>query len=465
MNFGELRFWGLLGGGLLVVWVIRRLTALLFRQLPPALDKLCLAGLGLFLLVCVSWVTFIIYLSVMASSYLGLSAIVRWGRGSPVWLWLLVPLQLAPLLYYKYGYFIGSGVLNLKVDFLKGIIIPVGISFYSFQKVAFAVDTLLLKKPIPRFLDYLNFAGFFPQIVAGPIERRDSLLPQMESFQFRYLPDQIDEGAGWVVLGLFFKCCLADNLAELFDGTSVDNPFLIWLANLVFGLRIYYDFAGYSLIAFGVAQAFGVMLTLNFESPYISASISEFWRRWHITLSRWFRDYLYIPLGGGRVRWWALNIAIVFFVSGVWHGAGWNFVIWGLLHGVLLIGNRLLSGHKIPGIITWALTMVAVFYSWLFFYETRPDVLVQKVHTTLSGSTYSAGMLRQFIQYCFTGNMKPLAAFLVIAFATLFLEWRSVRKGNEPYAFLRRPLLLAGMVVMIIWMAPGKANDFIYFAF
>src|SRR6266404_8041603 len=221
MNFAELRFWGLLGLGLLVIWIIRSIARL--KGVPPSgdLDKLCLAGLGLFLLLCVSWTTFLIFLTVMLLTYVGVLAILKWGGGSAFWIIVLAPLQLAPLIYYKYSYFIGSGILNLRVDFLKDLAIPIGISFYTFQKVAFVVDTLVLKEPVPRFLDYLNFACFFPQIVAGPIERRDNLLPQMESFRFSYSADRLNLGCSWIVVGLFFKCCLADNLAGFFDPSSI----------------------------------------------------------------------------------------------------------------------------------------------------------------------------------------------------------------------------------------------------
>jgi alginate O-acetyltransferase complex protein AlgI len=465
MNFAELRFWGLLGLGLLVIWIIRSIARLKGVRPSGDLDKLCLAGLGLFLLLCVSWTTFLIFLAVMLLTYVGVLAILKWGGGSAFWLIALAPLQLAPLIYYKYSYFIGSGILNLRVDFLKDLAIPVGISFYTFQKVAFVVDTLVLKEPVPRFLDYLNFACFFPQIVAGPIERRSNLLPQMESFRFSYSADRLNVGCSWIVVGLFFKCCLADNLASFFDPSSITNPFLIWKANVIFGLRIYYDFAGYSLVALGVARILGVNLTLNFLSPYVSLSIIEFWRRWHVTLSGWFRDYVYIPLGGGRVRWWALNVAIVFLVSGAWHGAAWNFVIWGAFHGAFLVANRIFAKNGLPIVISWIITMLAVFFAWLCFYETSTGVLMQKIRTLATPSAYNLPALHEFIENAFSRSSVPLLAFILIAVATLAAEWLSIRNRHEPYALLRRPAVLYPLVVLIVWLAPGKANEFIYFAF
>jgi D-alanyl-lipoteichoic acid acyltransferase DltB (MBOAT superfamily) len=287
----------------------------------------------------------------------------------------------------------------------------------------------------------------------------------MESFRFSYSANRLNVGCSWIVVGLFFKCCLADNLAGFFDPSSITNPFFIWKANFIFGLRIYYDFAGYSLVALGVARILGVNLTLNFLSPYVSLSIIEFWRRWHVTLSTWFRDYVYIPLGGGKVQWWALNVAIVFLVSGAWHGAAWNFIIWGAFHGAFLIVNRILGKNKLPLVISWIVTMMAVFFAWLCFYETRTSILMQKIRTLTTPSAYNFGALHEFLENAFSRNSVPLLVFVIMAIATFCAEWISVRNENEPYALLRRPALLYFLVILIVWLAPGKANDFIYFAF
>ena len=303
MNFAELRFWEYLLSGLALIVGLRLLFSPVLLGREQLFDKIALLVLGLVLLMAVSWITFAIYLLVVAVTYGGLVWIRNHHEDhAKKYLMVLIPLQLAPLFYYKYADFVVNRVLGREFDTLRDLMIPVGISFYTFQKVAFVVDSLVFKHPLPRLLDYLNFAGFFPQIVAGPIERKTDLLPQMEGFRFRWQPRDIDDGAGWIALGLFFKCCLADNLAVYFSPSLASNAYQVWLANFLFGLRIYYDFAGYSLVAFGLARCLGVRLTLNFTSPYCSTDIGEFWRRWHITLSQWFRDYLYFPLGGGRVH-------------------------------------------------------------------------------------------------------------------------------------------------------------------
>jgi D-alanyl-lipoteichoic acid acyltransferase DltB (MBOAT superfamily) len=381
-------------------------------------------------------------------------------------LWILIPLQLLPLAYYKYANFVANQVLGLDVLSLRNLLIPVGISFYTFQKVAFVVDTLAFQQPLPRFLDYMNFAGFFPQIVAGPIERRSNLLPQMEAFRFRWSPHDINVGTGWIVVGLFFKLCLADNLADFFDGASQTNAYLIWMANLIFGLRIYYDFAGYSLIALGLGRCLGVKLTLNFLSPYCSASIVEFWRRWHVTLCQWFRDYLYIPLGGGRVAWWSFNVALVFVVSGIWHGAGWNFMLWGGIHGTGLILNRLLGPKlKLPAPVGWSLTMATSFGAWLAFYETRTDALFAKVKALLTPSAYNAGALHDAVQSWSNAGSFVMVCFLALSGTVLLVEWLCVRKNHQPYRLLFQPAVLVVLIILTVILAPGKNNGFIYFAF
>jgi len=467
MNFAEARFWGLLLAGLVIIALLRFLLRYFQGINRDVFDKLALFSLGLFLLLCVSRVTFVIFLVVAIGSYAGLQWVLTHEESKQHrYLYALIPLQLLPLAYYKYANFAVNQVLGFDVLTLRNLVIPVGISFYTFQKVAFVVDTLVFKQPLPRFLDYLNFAGFFPQIVAGPIERRRDLLPQMEQFRFRWSAGNINEGAGWIALGMFFKLCLADNLAGYFDGASVSNAYLIWMNNLLFGLRIYYDFAGYSLVAVGLGLCLGVKLTLNFRSPYCATSMVEFWRRWHITLSQWFRDYLYIPLGGGRVRWWAFNIALVFIVSGIWHGAGWNFVLWGAIHGAALIINRLFGAKlNLPAFVSWLLTMLTSFGAWLGFYETRTGLLALKLKSLFAPSAYGHAALHDAARQYISPNGFVLGCFLTLTGVILLLEWLSIARHDVPYYFLRQPAVVLILVVLTVVLAPEKNNGFIYFAF
>jgi alginate O-acetyltransferase complex protein AlgI len=469
MNFAELRFWLYLALILGAVLLVRPFYQRIVRDSDVAMsryDKTTILIVSLFLLGCVSPLTLAIFLFVCLITYVGLALYLR-GTGVHRYAFLvvLVPLQLLPLLYYKYSHFVVNDILGQGIAGLSDLIIPVGLSFYTFQVVGFVVDTVIHKHPLPKFLDFMNFAGFFPQIVAGPIERRENLLPQMQTFRFRWDPAAIDRGAPWIVIGLFFKICLADNLAVHFDPRSVDNPYLIWLNNIIFGFRIYYDFAGYSFIALGIARCMGIRLTLNFASPYVSTNAQEFWRRWHITLSTWFRDYVYLPLGGSRTKFWALTIVLVFVVSGIWHGAGWNFILWGALWGVMLLAFHLFRRAGIPSILGWVLTMIGAFFAWLCFYETRTAILLEKMSTILSPTRYSLINLQQAIASLDPTNAFVLSVFLALACTTLLMEWLSLRRFDEPYALLQKPGVLIAMVILTILLAPSEKNDFIYFAF
>jgi alginate O-acetyltransferase complex protein AlgI len=234
----------------------------------------------------------------------------------------------------------------------------------------------------------------------------------------------------------------------------------------VFGLRIYYDFAGYSLVAVGIAMCFGIRLTLNFASPYCATSATEFWRRWHITLSQWFRDYMYIPMGGGRVPWWSFNVAAVFVVSGIWHGAGYNFVMWGAMHGAFLIINRIFGSRlSLPAAVSWIVTLLATFTAWLSFYELRPAALLSKLGTLLTLEAYNLASLQEAAAH-WSGPAKLVLFFmLTLAAMILVLEWRSLRTQKDPYGLLRGPKMLFTLTVLTIILSPEEQNDFIYFAF
>ncbi len=242
--------------------------------------------------------------------------------------------------------------------------------------------------------------------------------------------------------------------------------FRILLYNVCFGLRIYYDFAGYSLIALGVARCLGVRLTLNFQSPYCSTDVAEFWHRWHITLSQWFRDYLYLPLGGGRTPWWPFNIALVFIISGVWHGAGINFMLWGALHGAFLIAYRMLKRViPLPAVLGWLLTMVCAFFAWLCFYETRTPMLLLKFAALVNPHSYRLSELTALGRGMNPADLFVLGGLLGLAAVILIVEWLSVRWRNAPYSLLRHPVTLTLLVFLTLVLAPVNSNGFIYFAF
>ena len=233
--------------------------------------------------------------------------------------------------------------LNTENTFTLEIILPVGISFYTFQTLSYTIDVYKKKiSPSLNFIEFASFVAFFPQLVAGPIERASNLLPQLSK------PRNFDynngvQGLQLILWGMFKKVVIADTLApftnNIFDNYSSFDGGIIALGAIYFSFQIYCDFSGYSDIAIGTAKLFGIKLMSNFKFPYFSRSISEFWRRWHISLSTWFRDYLYIPLGGSKTssKIALRNVFIIFLVSGFWHGANWTFIIWGLYHALLFL--------------------------------------------------------------------------------------------------------------------------------
>jgi D-alanyl-lipoteichoic acid acyltransferase DltB (MBOAT superfamily) len=383
---------------------------------------------------------------------------------------ILLIIQFAPLIYYKYAGFISVDVFGVENDYFSSLIIPVGISFYTFQMVGFVIDYNRSHADYPGFLDCLNFASFFPQIVAGPIERKENLLPQVEQFRFCFSLKNVSDGCRWIILGLFLKLSLADNLADASSWIPLpsDNAYIIWLGSFVFGLRIYFDFAGYSLIALGLGRLFGIELLLNFLSPYSSTNVKEFWRRWHRSLSTWFRDYLYFPLGGGRKKWWPFSIFLVFVVSGIWHGAGWNFVLWGALHGALLIGYRWIKPFFcwLPSFAAWGINILFITLTWLFFYQTDVSILIEKLSALASFYGYSFAHFSAIVLVLNgMGSSINLMVWVLLSLVCVAIEFVSYRKTNNPYELFRWApvnLLLAAITVIT---APGVQNGFIYFSF
>ena len=263
------------------------------------------------------------------------------------------------------------------------IILPVGISFYTFQTLSYTIDVYRGRmQPWPHFLDYALYVTFFPQLVAGPIVRATTFLPQCRALR-RTTARGLSQGMALVVLGLFEKVVLADGLlapiAEaVYDGTRTPDFVSAWCGTLAFSGQIFCDFAGYSTCAIGVALSLGFVLPENFDSPYAAVGFADFWRRWHISLSTWLRDYLYIPLGGnraGRVRT-LVNLMVTMLLGGLWHGAAWTFVVWGGLHGLYLMIERVLR-ERLAGRSLWrrreirlglgALTFAVITWTWAFF--------------------------------------------------------------------------------------------------
>lgn len=319
--------------------------------------------------------------------------------------------NLGLLFIFKYYNFFDEAVADIASVFgyehsrsVINILLPVGISFYTFQTLSYTIDVYTKKQSAQKhFGKFALYVSFFPQLVAGPIERSTHLMPQFDqTFSFDYL--RITNGLKLMFWGLFKKIVIADRLSLIVNqvyGNPADyDGFALLLATFLFAFQIYCDFSGYSDVAIGCAKVFGFDLMDNFRIPYYSKSISEFWKRWHISLSTWFRDYVYIPLGGNRtLKWrWYFNLFITFFISGIWHGAAWTFVIWGALHGFYLIfaivfhsskekvngALRLYQNTVVKKIIQIFTTFLLVDFAWIFFRAgSVPDamLIIRKIFT------------------------------------------------------------------------------------
>lgn len=308
---------------------------------------------------------------------------------------LTLVVSLGVLFFFKYFNFLSdsvTGLLNLfraedKASFALDLILPVGISFYTFQTLSYVIDVYRGSvKPERHFGYYALYVSFFPQLVAGPIERPENLIPQLHE-KHRFEWSNAIPGLRKMLVGFFKKVVVADLLAtyvnSVYNSPEMATGFGVVTATVLFAFQIYCDFAGYTDIAIGCSEIMGIRLMQNFNRPYISESIQEFWRRWHISLSSWFKDYIYFPLGGSRCKLWRnlLNICIVFFVSGLWHGAAWTYVLWGVLHGLYQVIGKLTkkprdklwqavridpAGRLVRGIRRFN-TFVLVCFAWIFF--------------------------------------------------------------------------------------------------
>lgn len=327
----------------------------------------------------------LLVLSVIVNFFAGRAiSAARNGGARKSLLWLAIAFNLGLLGYYKYAnFFVANLDAFTGVDLvITTIVLPIGISFFTFTQIAFLVDTYRGLASEPRFVHYILFVSYFPHLVAGPILHHGEMMPQFaDAKTYRLQSSNIAVGASIFIIGLAKKILIADNVSPLANAVFAQgaHPTLIesWIGVLAYTFQIYFDFSGYSDMAIGLSRMFGIVLPLNFNSPYKSANIIEFWRRWHMTLSRFLRDYLYIPLGGNRLgpRRRYVNLMATMLLGGLWHGAAWTFVIWGGLHGIYLAINhgwRHWTPKAMPAAISLPLTFLAVMLAWVFF--RAPDL-------------------------------------------------------------------------------------------
>ena len=411
-----------------------------------------------------------------------LIARARTSKGSRAWMWTNIVLNIGILALFKYhDFFIleFAKLFHVSVDglFLK-VILPVGISFYTFQALSYSIDVYRGKmKPTKDIVAFFAFISFFPQLVAGPIERATNLLPQfLKKRVFDY--NLAVDGLRQFLWGLFKKVVVADNCAVyvdwVFGNYANHTGSTLLLAAVLFTFQIYGDFSGYSDMAIGTAKLFGIKLMQNFKTPYFSRNIAEFWRRWHISLTTWFRDYLYIPMGGSRVSKVRIvrNTLVVFLLSGCWHGANWTFVAWGAYHALLflpliLMGNnrkytnQVAEGRAMPTVREGGrmfLTFFLVVLGWVVFRSESIDQAWGYVCGMVDPSLFTTPLL-------LVGTKKSLLLVLLM----LVLEWVARDKEHVLQYPFRMPSWMSWTMtlsmVLVIMEFAANGQSFIYFQF
>lgn len=413
--------------------------------------------------------------------------------------WLLISIfsNLGILFGFKYFNFFSQNIQTLFDNYniffempFFNVLLPVGISFYTFQTLSYTIDVYNNKTTAQKHLGvFAVYVSFFPQLVAGPIERSNHLLPQFfKKHDFNYL--RVKAGFQKMLWGFFKKIVIADNLAILVDGVynNVDNysGLTLIVATIFFTFQIYCDFSGYSDIAIGTAKVMGFELRENFKRPYFSKSIREFWQRWHITLSTWFRDYVYIPLGGNRtVKWkWYYNLIITFLVSGLWHGANWTFVIWGALHGSFLIFaiifaqpkekiNQFIKNRNIflNKIFDVSITFILVAFAWIFFRSNNINDAIYVISNLNFNVTELLNLDELSMQFRGLGLFKEdiIKCMFLILMLCLYSTyersedvWKKLQKKPRWIRWSIYYILVYG----ILFVAPhSNINNFIYFQF
>jgi D-alanyl-lipoteichoic acid acyltransferase DltB (MBOAT superfamily) len=405
-----------------------------------------------------------------------------------VLLWISILMNLGFLGFFKYYNFFLDNFLTaftffgneIKVSSLN-IILPVGISFYTFQTLSYSIDVYKRKLACTKdFIAFSAFVTFFPQLVAGPIERATHLLPQFyQKRNFDYT--KAVDGMRQILWGLFKKIVIADNCAEfanqIFNNSAEMNGSTLLLGALFFTFQIYGDFSGYSDIAIGTSRLFGFDLTRNFSFPYFSRDIAEFWRRWHISLSTWFRDYLYIPLGGSQGGTWTKirNTFIIFIVSGFWHGANWTFIAWGFLNALYIMPSIIFNtnrnnldivakGKIFPSIrefTSMLSTFTLTIFAWIFFRANNIEHAISYIDEIFSYSFFSIPLFN---------NRLMAIQTIILTIIFFMIEWRG-RENNFAIANLGRSwkpvyrYLMYYCIIFVIYWFNGEEQQFIYFQF
>lgn len=429
---------------------------------------------------------FFLILFTTAVSYASGLLIEKKPKRKLLWMIISIVSSLSILFFFKYYNFVAGTIGNFfGADLTLQLVLPVGISFYTFQTLSYSIDVYRgTIKAEHNFFYYALFVSFFPQLVAGPIERPDNLLPQLKE-EHKFNSSDLYIGAKRMLAGFFKKIVVADT-AAIYVNAVYNNPgetggLAIIIATVLFAMQIYCDFSGYTDIAIGCARIMGYRLMQNFDRPYSAQNIRDFWARWHISLSSWFKDYLYIPLGGNKKGYkrQLINLFIVFMVSGLWHGAEWTFILWGLLHGIYRVVGELTYKkreklYKSIGIDTskpiirmfrTTITFCLVCFAWIFFRANNTKellLILEKLFTSFGVSTFASEL-----GLTFSGALIMILAIVIMVLLDrkLTLPEYTSPSGAKMLGGTSLYILWAILLAWLLLLASNGSSAFIYFQF
>ncbi|MCR5417995.1 MAG: MBOAT family protein [Lachnospiraceae bacterium] len=477
-------------------------TIIGYYCMPKALKNYFLLLASLFFYAWGEPRAVVVMLISIVCNYLCGILIAKRDKSSKLWLTIAVLVNLGILFVFKYVTFVSENLHRLSESFpLLNIALPIGISFYTFQGLSYVIDVYrgdeVQKNPFSLAL----YISMFPQLIAGPIVRYSDVRSDLSGR--KHSVELFSQGVTRFTMGLAKKAILANRMGALADQIftgdySVMSTSAAWLGTIAYTLQIYLDFSGYSDMAIGLGKIFGFHFPENFDHPYISTSIREFWRRWHMSLSRWFRDYLYIPLGGSRKGNVYLNLLIVFLATGIWHGAGWGFLFWGLWHGAFVMAERAISRRKVAEgqategkttegreetaketeakkpalrLLGWGYTMLVVMLGWTLFriVDIRPFAKYLSVLLGFGQGEFTAFGLRYYLS---NQRIFYLILSLIVAMPVgpQISKWLSKATGKSEAASLAldvagKILVLALLILCYIYIINSTYNPFIYFRF
>ena len=441
--------------------------------------------IGNFFLIAISYFVYmrwkplagLILLYITSITYI-FAQIIRKSKGRKFLLWLGVTMTLMPLFFFKYLGFVDeligeliNGLGGTYSVHVSSFLMPLGLSFFTLQALGYMLDVYYERIEVERnWWHYVLFVSFFPQIASGPINKAKDLLPQIKSFR-HFKAYQFTQGLKWILWGMFLKVVLADRVGIYVDSILNNYQYMsglsCFVASILYSFQIYGDFAGYSFMALGVGELFGFELVNNFKRPYLSSSVTEFWHRWHISLSVWLRDYIYIPLGGSRCsrlrNYW--NIFITFFVSGIWHGANLTYIFWGILHGIFQIIEKVFGIHKAEskGIIQYCrvfMTFILVTFAWVFF---RMPTLTDGFHVVsriISNTDHSLATIT-----------PSMVVFIIMALTIVVLKDLVDEFAPKQYSFFHhrsrcvRWFVYIALLLLILSCGVFDSGQFIYVSF